>query len=500
MSNKIISDSLQSLEQIIQKFTQSFLGDNSKNEEYFSIEYVKQLKQEAFFIKQLCKEINQDNALILKLNEQIEQKSDVKKVLLAENIFVSDLIQAYINFPSNKPERARFTLAYYYDILINDKVANENEINVLNELSANETFINHIEKIITNNQLNNSKEFLVAPVLKSVNHPQFEKAYLLLQRFILLVSNQQNLPENNEILNKLKSNQIKDSQVKDIPENDTLEKVMEELNALIGLEEVKLNIQELINLLKIQKKRTEQNLKITEISLHTVFLGPPGTGKTTVARLLGRIFKHLEFLSRGQIVETDREGMVAGYVGQTALKVDAIVQKSNGGVLFIDEAYSLTQSSINDFGAEAVDALLKRMEDYRDDMVTVVAGYTEPMKMFVESNPGLRSRFNRFFKFNHFTAEQLMTIFETFCIKSDFVLSEAAKEKLQDTFSLLYEKRDEGFGNARVVRNLFEKCIQMQANRIINLPEITSDILKTLEETDIPEPKKTVEQVFFTTE
>jgi AAA+ superfamily predicted ATPase len=196
--------------------------------------------------------------------------------------------------------------------------------------------------------------------------------------------------------------------------------------------------------------------------------------------------------------ETDREGMIAGYVGQTAAKVDKVVEESLGGVLFIDEAYALTQNAMgNDYGSEAVNTLLKRMEDHRGDLAVVVAGYTEQMKDFIESNPGLRSRFNRFFRFNHFVPEQLFLIFENFCKNSDFIIDAEAKEKLVDTFELLYSKKDENFGNARVVRNLFEKCVQNQANRIITLPLINQEILKTFIEIDIPEPKETQSQVSF---
>ena len=199
------------------------------------------------------------------------------------------------------------------------------------------------------------------------------------------------------------------------------------------------------------------------------------------------------------MIETDREGLIAGFVGQTALKVDEVVKKSLGGVLFIDEAYALTSNPLgNDYGAEAVNTLIKRMEDHRDDLAIVVAGYTEPMKIFVESNPGLRSRFNRFFEFKHFTSSELLKIFESIAKKSDFTLSDDAKEKLTDTFDLLDIDKDESFGNARLVRNLFEKCIQNQANRIIKIKKLTKKTLKTLTEEDIPEPKETQEMARFT--
>ncbi|MNL39267.1 Stage V sporulation protein K [compost metagenome] len=189
--------------------------------------------------------------------------------------------------------------------------------------------------------------------------------------------------------------------------------------------------------------------------------------------------------------ETDREGLVAGYVGQTAAKVNTAVESSLGGVLFIDEAYALTQNAFgNDYGAEAVNTLLKRMEDHREDLAVVVAGYTEPMKNFIESNPGLRSRFNRYFYFKDFTPNELYEIFESFCLKSDFIISTDAKEKLTDTFELLYRDKTESFGNARLVRNIFEKCIQNQANRIITLKKLSSKTLKTLTDDDIPELKE----------
>ncbi|AXT58693.1 AAA family ATPase [Aquimarina sp. AD1] len=268
---------------------------------------------------------------------------------------------------------------------------------------------------------------------------------------------------------------------------------MDELNELIGLDNIKTSVKELSNFLKVQKLREEKGLKNVNNSLHSVFMGPPGTGKTTVARLVSKIYKHLGYLEKGHLVETDRTGMVAGYVGQTALKVEEVVKTSLDGVLFIDEAYSLAKDNKKDFGNEAVEVLLKKMEDHRDQLVVIAAGYPDEMEEFIESNPGLQSRFNRYFTFDHYKPKELIGIFELFCGKNDFVLADEAKEKLEFIFDKLYEKRHKSFGNARVARNLFEKIIEYQANRIVSITPLTEELLKTIIEDDIPPINQTVD-------
>lgn len=266
-----------------------------------------------------------------------------------------------------------------------------------------------------------------------------------------------------------------------------LDQALSELNDLIGMENIKEEVQTLTNFLKVQKIRSERGLAKTSVSLHAVFCGPPGTGKTTVARLMSRIFQGLGFLTKGHLVETDRSGMVVGYIGQTAKKVDDLVNSALDGVLFIDEAYALVpEDSGRDFGQEAIDVLLKRMEDYRERLVVIVAGYTDEMKTFVESNPGLESRFNRYFYFNHYKPEELVAIFEKMCSKSHFKLTASAQEKLQKLFEELYVNRDKTFGNARLVRNLFEKSIERQANRLAVLSSLSDEVLTTLLPEDIP--------------
>ena len=471
---------------------------------FFDAVFIKSLKQETTKIISICEELNQDNNFVQKINALVQPNSSKGLLFRAQQFFISDLVELYNLKIENQTEKSRFVLAYYYDALRNNHFADERGISTLNKLVTSHEFKLHLEKIRRENIIlsfdASQKISFLTNVLTAIKSDKLSEIKIKFEKFMQLSFDLK--PDNKTANNFLVSNekQIRNSKVSEIHNEDSLEKVIDELNKLIGLENVKQDVTELINLLEIQKKRSKQGLKNIEITLHTVFLGPPGTGKTTVARLLSRIFKHLGFLSKGQLYETDREGMIAGFVGQTATKVDIAVKESLGGVLFIDEAYALTANSFgNDYGAEAVNTLLKRMEDHREDLAVVVAGYDEPMKLFIESNPGLRSRFNRFFTFEHFKPEQLMLVFESCCKTSDFILSDQAKEKLSDTFELLYSKKDEGFGNARVVRNLFEKCVQNQANRIVKIKKITAKILKTLSEEDIPEPKETQDQVFFAT-
>ena len=461
----------------------------------FTKDYIEALKNATTNILTICNALNSDSKTISELNTLLPQKGDNKLLLKAEKIFVSDFIFVFSKV-KNLSEKAQFGLAYYYHAIRNQHFANENEFENLNKLVATNAFKSHFNKIVQDNilfDLDKSKTYLLN-YLKQNKHSKFEEVKQAFHTFLNLVCEFD--VQKNQNTNDILGIDFTIHNATEV-EDDSLEKVLEELNGLVGLENVKNDVAELVNLLKVQKKRTTQGLKNIEITLHTVFLGPPGTGKTTVARLLGPIFKHLEFLTKGQMIETDREGMVAGYVGQTVTKVDAIVNEAKGGVLFVDEAYALSQNLGNDYGGEAVNTLLKRMEDFRDDFAVVVAGYDEPMQVFIDSNPGLRSRFNRYFHFNHFSPDELFAIFEIYCKKSDFIITEEAKEKLKDTFGLLYEKRDDSFGNARVIRNIFEKCIQKQANRIVNIKKLTKKALRTLTEEDIPEPIDTVNQVFF---
>ena len=254
---------------------------------------------------------------------------------------------------------------------------------------------------------------------------------------------------------------------------------MEELNELVGLKTVKHDVEELIGLAKVRKMREEKGMKAVPMSLHLVFSGNPDTGKTTVARILGKLYKEIGILSTGQMIETDRSGLVAGYVGQTAIKTQKKIQEAMGGILFIDEAYTLNQKDEN-FGQEAIDTILKAMEDHRDEFVVIVAGYTQLMKDFVESNPGLKSRFNKFFEFPDYTVEELQQIFELQCKKYQYELTEEADNAVREEIIRIEESKGENFANAREVRNLFEKIIANQATRVSALEDVDEKALSTI--------------------
>ena len=277
---------------------------------------------------------------------------------------------------------------------------------------------------------------------------------------------------------------------------------MEDLDTLIGLTTIKHDVKELADFVKIQKLRKDQGMKAVPVSLHLVFTGNPGTGKTTVARILSRIYRQIGVLSKGQLVEVDRSGLVAGYVGQTAIKTQEKIQEALGGILFIDEAYSLAQKD-DAFGQESIDTILKAMEDHRDDFVVIVAGYTGPMEKFINSNPGLKSRFNKYIEFPDYTLDELDGIFDLNCKKYEYQIDEDARRQIREMIKARMISRHENFANAREVRNLFEDIITNQARRVAAMEEpspedirrvILEDLYEAEEKPETKEKTETEEE------
>lgn len=285
----------------------------------------------------------------------------------------------------------------------------------------------------------------------------------------------------------------------DAEKTDTEEKkpdfdeLMAQLDSLVGLDDVKKDIKNLMNLVKVRRLRKENGLPIPPMSLHMVFMGNPGTGKTTVARIISGLYAAIGVLEKGQLIEVDRSGLVAGYVGQTALKTQEVIKSALGGVLFIDEAYSLASGGENDFGREAIETILKAMEDHRDELIVVVAGYDGPMEKFINSNPGLQSRFNKYFYFPDYNGEQLLHIFKGQCKKNGYALTEEAETEAKAMFEELYENRGENFGNGRDVRNVFEDTVVRQSNRVAALDAPTKDDLMQFLPEDLRDADETCE-------
>ena len=307
-----------------------------------------------------------------------------------------------------------------------------------------------------------------------------EAVKMLLHRISAVVDSDKYTKEVCQIANALKDSLIKYlgyMKISDICNQNnsdvdtrTLPELLAELNKLIGLRNVKEKVNSLIDYQKVQKMREHQGLATVKGTLHLAFTGKPGTGKTTVARIVGRIYKQIGLLSRGHFIETSRTDLIAGYQGQTALKVKKMMDRAKGGVLFIDEAYSITENDHSDcYGRECLTELTKALEDYRDDLVVIVAGYTEPMNKFFESNPGLKSRFNTFIEFDDYTADELEEILTMMCENNDYILSEEVKKKIKQFLSNQVASDDEHFANGRLVRNIYDDLIMNHARRVVKI-------------------------------
>ena len=376
---------------------------------------------------------------------------------------------------------------FFTQIVVPDKVYlwefyNGNEIYSIAEESyecAKKYYRPHFDK----------DKFLLVEALRDTDAEQdlVDKYVVLLYRFAMTIANaDKNIDETEKqwLANILKFNDTTSSNDNESTEKN--ENALDDLNTLIGLTSVKSEVQNIYNLIKVQKIREASGLKAPDISYHCVFTGNPGTGKTTVARVVAQIYQNLGILKKGQLIETDRSGLVAEYVGQTAVKTNKIIDSALDGVLFIDEAYSLIQGGNNDYGMEAVATLLKRMEDDRDRLVVILAGYSDEMKQFINSNPGLQSRFNRYINFEDYNVDELMSIFCFNLQKYDYVMTAEGRAHLQKVLDEAVAHKDENFGNARYVRNLFEKTLEKQAQRLAFAPSLTNDDLKEITADDIP--------------
>ena len=315
--------------------------------------------------------------------------------------------------------------------------------------------------------------------LAKENKGELQRSMFERAKRILQIANELEAPQ------RKTSNPETESKVR-VEKNEkiSLEEALAKLEALEGLALVKSKVRDWVSQIKVFKLRRERGIAVPDMSYHLVFTGNPGTGKTTVARIMSQIYCALGIISEGHLVEVDKSDLVAGYVGQTAIKTQEVLKQAIGGVLFIDEAYSLVSGG--EFGREAIDTLLKVMEDQRNNLVVIVAGYSDPMESFISSNPGLRSRFKNFINFTDYTGKELYNIFEGLCRKNQYNLHPEAKSILVSYFNALYKKRDKNFGNGRDVRNLFEEVVTRQSNRIALTPNPSNEEMQFIKPEDLP--------------
>ena len=390
------------------------------------------------------------------------------------------------NFISSNPGiKSRFTKSFVFEdytpveLMYLCKIYTNNKSAYLSNTAER-----RLEKYFNEIYRNRDKEFGNARLVRTM----VDDAY---QRMLLRVSNLKK-EEQNKSKNIILSEDFKELTqnvkakkkyvIKGDPER--LKELVDELQGLVGLKSVKESVQRLISSIKISKLRKERGLQVIDKSMHSVFLGHPGTGKTTIARLLSKIYKELGILEKGHLVEVDRADLISGYQGQTAIKVNKVIESAIGGTLFIDEAYTLSRGN-NEFGQEAIDTLLKRMEDYKGQFIVIVAGYTDEMKQFLDSNPGLKSRFNNYFEFEDYTPRELLTIAADVAEKNGYQLDEGALQLMLEIFADLYDSRDKNFGNARTARNYLDKAISNQEERISKCTNLSDEELVTITFDDV---------------
>lgn len=415
---------------------------------------------------------------------------------LIKLLMASDILKIYrrLDYELEKDKKESFALIYLISRLHKMNSLTFDNLPLfydrLVEILSN--YLPILEKINADNE-HSDVLFLLGTLINNIDEETGKRYYYLLYRYASLIAKADGTvtKKESDFLKSIMSsrgnrNDATESQTIEINPAHVEKKGMDRLLELVGLETVKNDVGTLTNFIKIQNMRTAKGMKAPALSYHCVFTGNPGTGKTTVARILASIYKELGILKKGHLVETDRSGLVAEYVGQTAVKTNKIIDSAIDGVLFIDEAYSLVTGSQEDYGKEAIATLLKRMEDERDRLVVILAGYSQEMKQFIDSNPGLQSRFNRYITFADYTEEELLKIFLSNLNKYDYTITDEATEKMNLLIERAVVTKDHNFGNARWVRNIFEKTLEIQANRLATDGNISKEALTTITEYDIP--------------
>ncbi len=473
-----------------------------------SDEYIELVKDIAQKLICLLSNLIADKNLIEDVVQKIPE-SENNEARIISSFFLHDLNNVFKRINPEKDHLKTYGTSFMFNELLNSeksnlslsneeirlKYRNINKSETLDLITKAGSSINSfnfkLDKEKYDFKLNTT--LILTPLLKSYDISIVEEYKNTFYNFALVLAkmDRQITIQEEKVLKELFTElsdpyEIKERDVKiSKTEDSSFDNALDELNSLIGLQDVKEELKKLVNFIKVQKAREESGLKSTPISYHMVFSGNPGTGKTTVARIVSKIYKQLGILSEGHLVETDRSGLVAEYVGQTAAKVNNVVDSALNGVLFIDEAYALVSEGNNDYGKEAIAALIKRIEDDRDKLVVIFAGYSEEMNRFLEINPGFHSRVNRFLDFKDYSDQELTNIFVSQCERLDYQLTTNALVVLSEKIKIAIANKNEFFGNARYVRNLFEKTLEQHANRIASEGDLTKESLSTITDKDI---------------
>ena len=453
-------------------------------------------------LKVMCRREDVKNTL----EEHSEELSSIDSLEFTINpriafMAFSDVLKCYkgLGYSTNLNEQESIGLAIFAIKILNEDVSNivySESLMRSRGIDTIRSFVNTFETSVKT-EFPEDKFFVVE--LMRVGHVDEEvinKYAVLLYRFASILAKIDGTISESEAkyLTHISSFTSSGSNVRKDPKEDRKREyktpkkgdAIKSLNSLIGLDAVKDEVNKLLNFIKVQQLRQSKGMNTVPMTYHCVFTGNPGTGKTTVARILAEVYHEMGILKKGHLIETDRSGLVAEYVGQTAVKTNKIIDSALDGVLFIDEAYSLVQGGGNDFGMEAISTLLKRMEDDRDRLIVILAGYGEEMKTFIDSNPGLQSRFNRYIHFPDYSTNNLMDIFKMSIKKYDYILDINAETKLRELFDKAIENKDKNFGNGRFARNILEKVMENQAVRLASEANISEEMLQTISQEDIP--------------